>query len=179
MLRGELYRASDPELRSLHINAQNLTEELNNTPFSDISKRQALIKQLLGTTDEHIDIKSDFHCDYGCNIHVGDHFFANYGCVMLDVCDIRIGNNCMIAPQVGLYTATHPIDPTIRTSGLEYGSPITIGNNCWIGGHATILPGVILGDDVVVAAGAVVTKSFGSSVIIGGNPARVIRKIDI
>ena len=177
MLAGELYHASDPELRAMHIRAQDLTEELNATPFRDQTRRKAIIQKLLGSCGEHVDIKSDFHCDYGCNIHVGDGFFANYGCTMLDVCEIHIGKNCLIAPQVGIYTAAHPLDAEIRTNGLEFGKPITIGDNCWIGGHATILPGITLGDNVVVAAGAVVTKSFGSNVVIGGNPARIIKNI--
>lgn len=177
MLAGELYRASDPELRAMHIRAQDLTEQLNATPFRDQERRDAIIRQLLGSCGERVDIKSEFHCDYGCNIHVGDGFFANYGCVMLDVCEIRIGKDCLIAPQVGIYTAAHPLDAETRVSRLEFGKPITIGDNCWIGGHATILPGVTLGDNVVVAAGAVVTKSFGSNVVIGGNPARILKKL--
>jgi maltose O-acetyltransferase len=96
----------------------------------------------------------------------------------LDVAEVRIGENCFIAPQVGIYTATHPIDPIQRNSGVEFAKPIRIGNNCWIGGHATINPGVTLGDNVVVASGAVVTKSFGSNVVIGGNPARVLKAIE-
>ncbi|OXX25946.1 sugar O-acetyltransferase, partial [Vibrio sp. V06_P1A73T115] len=111
------------------------------------------------------------------NIHVGENFYANFGCVILDVAEVRIGNNCFIAPQVGIYTATHPTDPIQRNSGLEYGKSVVIGHNCWIGGHATINPGVTLGNNVVVASGAVVTKSFGDNVVIGGNPAKVIKEI--
>lgn len=97
--------------------------------------------------------------------------------MFLDVCEIRIGDNCFVAPQVGIYTATHPLDPQERISGTEFGKPITIGDNCWIGGSATIVPGVTLGNNVVVAAGAVVTKSFGDNVVIGGNPAKIIKEL--
>jgi maltose O-acetyltransferase len=97
--------------------------------------------------------------------------------VILDVAEVKFGKNCLLAPQVGIYTATHPLDPVERNSGLEFAQPITIGDNCWIGGHAVINPGVTLGDNVVVASGAVVTKSFGDNVVIGGNPARVLKEI--
>ena len=137
-----------------------------------------MLKQLLGSTGDNIHIESTFNCDYGFNIHVGENFYANFDCVILDVAEVRIGNSCMIAPQVGIYTATHPLDPVERNSGLELAKPITIGNSCWIGGQAVINPGVTLGDNVVVASGAIVTKSFGSNVVIGGNPAKVIKKIE-
>ena len=120
----------------------------------------------------------NFRCDYGKNIHVGENFFMNYDCVILDVCEVRIGDNCLIAPQVGIYTACHPMDAAERLSGKEYGAPVTIGNNCWIGGRAVINPGVTLGDNVVVASGAVVTKSFPSNVLIGGVPAKIIKVLE-
>lgn len=136
------------------------------------------MKELLGSCFDDVYIEPIFNCDYGKNIHVGDHFYANYNCVFLDVCEIRFGNNCLVAPQVGIYTATHPLDPVERCKlGNELGKPVTIGDNCWIGGHATINPGVTLGNNVVVASGAVVTKSFGDNVVIGGNPAKIIKEI--
>lgn len=177
MLSGEHYDPSDPELVKLRLEARLLTEKLNQTSASCPDKRVKIIKSLLGSTGNSIHIESAFNCDYGLNIHVGENFYANFGCVILDVTEVRIGDNCFIAPQVGIYTATHPIDPIQRNSGLEFGKPIRIGNNCWIGGHATINPGVTLGDNVVVASGAVVTKSFGNNVVIGGNPARVLKEI--
>ncbi|HDG1730745.1 TPA: sugar O-acetyltransferase [Vibrio cholerae] len=178
MLSGEYYEPSDAELVKLRLEARLITEKLNQTSVSCPDKRVEIIKSLLGSTGNSIHIESTFNCDYGLNIHVGENFYANFGCVILDVAEVRIGDNCFIAPQVGIYTATHPIDPTQRNSGLEFGKPIRIGNNCWIGGHATINPGVTLGDNVVVASGAVVTKSFGSNVVIGGNPARVLKEIE-
>ncbi|MEI2565322.1 sugar O-acetyltransferase [Vibrio metoecus] len=178
MLSGEYYDPSDAELVKLRLEARLLTEKLNQTSVSCPEKRVEIIKSLLGSTGNSIHIESTFNCDYGLNIHVGENFYANFGCVILDVAEVRIGDNCFIAPQVGIYTATHPIDPIQRNSGLEFGKPIRIGNNCWIGGHATINPGVTLDDNVVVASGAVVTKSFGGNVVIGGNPARVLKEIE-
>ncbi|MCG3744956.1 MULTISPECIES: sugar O-acetyltransferase [Gammaproteobacteria] len=178
MLLGEYYDPSDAELVRLRLEARLLTEKLNQTSVSCPDKRVEIIKSLLGSTGNSIHIESTFNCDYGLNIHVGENFYANFGCVILDVAEVHIGENCFIAPQVGIYTATHPIDPIQRNSGLEFAKSIRIGNNCWIGGHATINPGVTLGDNVVVASGAVVTKSFGSNVVIGGNPARVLKAIE-
>ena len=177
MLAGEYYDPSSPELVELRIKACLMTEQLNQTSMGDPAQRTRLIKSLFGSTGECIHIESTFHCDYGENIHAGENFYANFGCVILDVAEVNIGDNCLLAPQVGIYTATHPIDPIERIRGLEYAKPITIGDNCWIGGHATINPGVELGNNVVVGAGSVVTKSFGNNVVIGGNPARILRTI--
>ena len=177
MLAGEYYDPSDLKLKKMRIRTRTITEKLNNTSQKETRKRRKLIKKLFGSTGENIYIESTFNCDYGSNIHVGENFYANYGCVILDVAEVKIGKNCMLAPQVGIYTATHPIDPNERISGKEFAKPITIGDNCWIGGHATINPGVTLGNKVVVASGAVVTKSFGDNVVIGGNPARIIKHI--
>lgn len=177
MLAGKLYDPSDDELVNLRLKARRLTEQLNTTSMQFSDERRALLKQLFATMGEGIYIESSFNCDYGCNIHVGDNFYANFGCVILDAAKVQFGHNCLLAPQVGIYTATHPIDPITRKSGLEFAKPVTIGDNCWIGGHAVINPGVTLGDNVVVASGAVVTKSFGSNLVIGGNPARILKEI--
>lgn len=178
MLAGLHYNPADPELAALRLRARLLTEKLNQTSAVEAEKRVAIAKSLFGSTGEQINIESSFHCDYGQNIHVGENFFANFGCVILDVAEVYIGDNCFIAPQVGIYTATHPIDPVERAKGVEFAKPVSIGNNCWIGGHATINPGVTLGDNVVVASGAVVTKSFGNNVVIAGNPARILKTIE-
>jgi len=178
MLAGEMYDPADPELMTLRQRARQLFEAFNQTGIDEPERRTSLLKTLLGSTGRNITIEPAFYCDYGENIHVGEDFFANFGCVILDVAEVRLGNNCMLAPQVGIYTATHPLDPVARRSGREYAKPITIGNDCWIGGMAVINPGVTLGDNVVVASGAVVTKSFGDNVVLGGNPARVIRTIE-
>lgn len=122
-------------------------------------------------------MKPTFRCDYGYNIHVGENFFANYDCVILDVCQVTIGDNCMLAPRVCIYTATHPLDAPTRISGLEYGREVKIGDNVWIGGSAVIVPGVTIGNNVVIAAGAVVTKDVPDNVVVGGNPAKIIKHL--
>lgn len=177
MLSGMLYSASDPELRAMHLNAKKLFYKYNNTKPHQHGKRDKIIRQLFGKTGEKIVVEPPFYCDYGCNTSVGENFYANYGCIILDVNRVTIGKNCMMAPNVALYSATHPVRAEERYNGVELGKPITIGDNCWIGGGAVINPGVTLGDNVVVASGAVVTKSFGDNVVIGGNPAKVIREL--
>jgi maltose O-acetyltransferase len=178
MLNGELYNPNDPELVKGRENARRLTRLFNETVETEVSKRTALLKQLLGTTGEGIYIEPNLRCDYGSNLHVGDNFYANFDCTFLDVCEIRIGANCFIAPGVHIYTATHPINPYERISGTEYGKPVSIGDNVWIGGKAIINPGVKIGNNVVIASGAVVTKNVPDNVVVGGNPAKVIKEID-
>ncbi|MBG9995609.1 sugar O-acetyltransferase [Pseudoalteromonas sp. NZS127_1] len=178
MLSGQYYDPSDPELIELRLKASLKTEALNQTSVIHLDERAQIIHALFGSTGKQVHVESSFNCDYGSNIHVGENFYANFGCVILDAAEVNIGNNCFIAPQVGIYTATHPINPIDRRSGLEYAKTITIGNDCWIGGHAVINPGVTLGNNVVVASGAVVTKSFGDNVVIGGNPAKIIKMIE-
>lgn len=175
MLAGELYCGhNDPELVRLHRHAIELCEKLNFGALSD-EERDKVTRQLLGKCGQKVVLGRGFWCDYGSNIEVGENFYANYDVVILDVCKVKIGKNCLIAPQAGIYTACHPLDEETRISGLELGKPITIGDNCWIGGHAVINPGVTLGDNVVVGSGSVVTKSFPSNVVIAGNPARIVK----
>ena len=178
MLLGLLYDAADEELCILRTSARRLCQEYNRTDIADREERERIIKELFGSTGKRVIVMPNFRCEYGKNIHVGENFFMNYDCVILDVCEVRIGDNCLIAPQVGIYTACHPMDAAERLSGKEYGAPVTIGNNCWIGGRAVINPGVTLGDNVVVASGAVVTKSFPSNVLIGGVPAKIIKALE-
>ncbi len=168
MISEMSYNPLDKELVELRLNARKLIKKFNDSEPDEIEKRTGILKELFGSTGNDIYIEPDFRCDYGCNIYVGENFYANFNCVILDVAEVRIGKNCFVAPNVSLYTATHPIDPIERTSGVEFGKGITIGDNCWIGGSAVILPGVKLGDNVIVGAGAVVTKSFGDNVILGG-----------
>lgn len=177
MLAGEQYDPSDNNLSLMRARARKLIDKFNHSTFEEEESRLKLLTSLLGTAGDNISIHQNFYCDYGCNIYVGSNFFANYDCVILDCAEVQFGNNCMLGPQVGIYTATHPLDPIKRASGLESAKPIHIGNDCWIGGHATINPGVTLGNNVVVASGSVVTKSFGDNLVIGGNPARVIREL--
>jgi maltose O-acetyltransferase len=178
MIGGELYHASDAQLMQERLNARRLTRLFNESLETDEEKRTELLKELFGSTGDSLYIEPTFRCDYGYNIHVGENFFANFDCIFLDVCEIRIGDNCFIAPGVHIYTATHPLHAEERISGAEYGIPVTIGDNVWIGGRAVINPGVTLGNNVVVASGAVVTKDVPDNVVVGGNPARVLKQIE-
>ncbi len=179
MLAGLPYDPRDKTLSQMRNQCRESLDILNATSQSDVKTRSTILKSLFGKNGKRLYIESSFKCDYGRNIEVGENFYANFNVVILDAAKVTIGKDCMIAPQVGIYTATHPICPEQRTSGIEYAKPITIGDNCWIGGMAVINPGVTLGDNVVVASGAVVTKSFGDNLVIGGNPAKVIKTIEV
>jgi maltose O-acetyltransferase len=178
MLRGELYIADDPELAADHARAQELLERYNATRHTEQDERDRLLRQLLGEVGDGVVVKPPFRCDYGSQISIGARTFVNYGCVILDVVPVRIGAHCQIATNVQLLAATHPVDPEPRREGWEYGEPITIGDNVWLGGGAIVCPGVTIGDDTVVGAGAVVTRDLPSRVVAVGNPARVLRPID-
>ncbi|MFC3094954.1 sugar O-acetyltransferase [Alteromonas sediminis] len=176
MQEGLVYNPLDKELVALRMRARRIVDRINSTPMTKKGDRKSQFESLFGSTGRGFYIESPFHCDYGENITIGDRFFANFGCVILDAAPVTIGNNCKLGPQVGLYTATHPVEPEARIRGEEYALPIILGDNVWIGGNATINPGVRLGDNVVVGAGAVVTRSFDNNCVIAGNPARLIRK---
>jgi maltose O-acetyltransferase len=178
MLRGELYLASDPELAAELARAQELQERYNAAPHSDGRERDRLLRELLGEVGDGVVVRSPFRCDYGWNISIGERTFVNYDCVMLDVVPIRIGAACQLASGVQLLAATHPVDPARRRDGWEYGEPIALGDNVWLGGGVIVCPGVTIGDDTVVGAGAVVTRDLPAGVVAVGNPARAIRTID-
>ncbi|WP_257350752.1 maltose acetyltransferase domain-containing protein [Pseudalkalibacillus decolorationis] len=177
MLNGELYVAWDEELTKDRELARQLTRLFNETIETEYGRRTELLKELLGSTGTVVNIEPSFKCDYGFNIHVGENFYANFDCVILDVCEVRFGDNCMLGPGVHIYTATHPLNAVERNTGREYGKPVVIGNNVWIGGKAVITPGVRIGDDVVIASGAVVTKDVPANVVVGGNPAKIIKQL--
>lgn len=178
MLNGELYQAMDPILTNERLNARRLSRLFNQTIETEHTERNKILKELFGSTGDNLYIEPTFRCDYGYNIHVGKNFYANFDCVFLDVCEILIGDNCFIAPGVHIYTATHPLNAMERISGVEYGKPVKIGHNVWIGGRSVINPGVTIGNNVVIASGAVVTKDVPDNVVVGGNPAKVIKQID-
>jgi maltose O-acetyltransferase len=178
MIRGELYLAGDETLVADRKRARRLTERFNRLGIDELEERNEILSALLGSTKGSYYIEPNFKCDYGYNIHVGDRFFANFDCIFLDICPITFGDDCMLAPGVHIYTATHPIDPIERISGYEFGKPVTIGDRVWIGGGAIINPGVTIGDEAVIASGAVVTKDVPPRTVVGGNPARVIKTID-
>lgn len=178
MIAGALYNAMDQELKTDRLNARKLTRLFNHTTETDQGERTALLKQLFGSTGEKLYLEPTFHCDYGYNIHVGEHFYANFDCLFLDICPIHIGDHCMFGPGVHIYTAAHPLNAKLRNSGAEFGKPVTIGNNVWIGGRAVINPGVTIGNNVVIGSGSVVTKDVPDNVVIGGNPARIIKTIE-
>ncbi len=177
MLAGELYMAWDPILFEERKQARKWLREYNATDDDASELRTEMIRAFFGSCGDHPFIEPTFRCDYGYNIHVGNHFYANFDCVILDVCEVRIGDHCLMAPGVHLYTAKHPLDAKTRSSGVEDGAPITIGHHCWIGGGAIILPGVTIGDHVVIGAGSVVTKDIPSNVVAVGNPCKVIREL--
>lgn len=176
MIAGKLYFSADPELVADRKRARKQQRLINREEDSEV--RSQLIKETFGRVGSQLHIEPILRFDYGYNIRVGENFYANYDCVLLDICPITIGNNCMLAPNVKLYTASHPLQPAARNSGFENGAPITLGNNVWVGGGAILVPGVTLGDNVVVGAGSVVTKSYPDNVVIAGNPANIIRTIE-
>jgi maltose O-acetyltransferase len=144
---------------------------------SDFSGINSLVRELFGTADESTFLNPPFFCDYGSNIFVGKNCFINYNCTILDNGKVRMGDNCMLAPNVSIYTAGHTLYPDSRNLGYEYGIDVTIGNNVWIGGNTVILPGINIGDNVVIGAGSVVTKDIPAWSFAAGNPCKVIRKI--
>lgn len=174
---NELPYKCDAQLIADQKQCKRLLFEFNHTPYDEFDQLKRLAQKLL-KTDHDITITPPFFCDYGENIHVGKHFYANYNCTILDVAQVTIGDNCMFAPNVAIYTAGHPIHPRSRNSGYEYGIAVKIGNNVWIGGNSVVCPGVTIGDNVVIGAGSVVTKDIPSNHVAVGNPCRVIREIN-
>lgn len=171
MVAGDLYHAGDGELVSDRARSQKAQQRYNLTTVSDEDARKAIVKDWLGHAGSRCSIRAPFYVDYGYNIHLGDDVFFNYGCVLLDVCEIRIGSMTQIGPYVQILTADHPRDGAVRDAGLEFGRPVIIGRNVWIGGGAIILPGVTIGDGAIIGAGAVVTKSVAAGCTVAGNPA--------
>jgi maltose O-acetyltransferase len=177
MRRGELYLADDAAIQAGLARAQALVERYNATRHDDRAARDRLLRELLGVVGEGVVVNPPFRCDYGTNIAIGERTFVNYDCIVLDVARVDIGAACQLAPRVQLLTATHPIDPGPRRRGWESAEPIAVGDNVWLGGGAIVCPGVTIGEDTVVGAGAVVTRDLPAGVVAAGVPARIVREI--
>ena len=174
---GELYNPMyDKELIQERFNVKDLCFKYNNTLPSNFKERNAILKQILTTVDDTTLIEQPFICDYGYNIFIEKNVMLNYGCVILDVCPVKIGEHTLIGPNTHIYTACHSLVPDERISDIEFGKPVTIGKNVWIGGNCTILPGVTIGDNSVIGAGSVVTKDIPNNSVAVGNPAKVKSK---
>lgn len=176
MIQGLPYDASDEQLKQDRLRAKDLLFAYEQLPPSNREQRREILKSLLHTKG-HIQIESPFACDYGYNIHIGEDFFANHNCVMLDCAPITIGNHVLFGPNVSLYTAGHPIYYETRRTGLEFALPITIGDNVWIGGSVVINPGVNIGARSIIGSGSVVNRDIPEDVIAVGNPVRILRRI--
>ncbi|HET7409175.1 MAG TPA: sugar O-acetyltransferase [Paracoccaceae bacterium] len=174
MLSGQNYWPEDPELVADRDRAAIWMARYNAAGTATGAERHALLSELFASVGEGATIRPPFHCDYGSNIALGAGVFLNFGCVVLDVCAVEIGALTQIAPGVQILAADHPRDPEARRAGLEHGRPVRIGANCWIGGGAPILPGVTVGDDAIIGAGAVVTRDVPPGATVVGNPARPV-----
>ena len=179
MLAGEVYDATDPELLRELAETRERIYDYNALRPSETEKMRSILKELLGSIgDDEIIINQPFRCDYGRQISMGKRFFANFNFTVLDEARVTIGDDCFIAPNVSIYTACHSTDPVKRNTRQEWALPVTIGNNVWIGGSVTILPGVTIGDNVSIGAGSVVVHDIPSNSVAVGNPCNVIKKLE-
>lgn len=175
MATGKTYNDLDPILVAARDRSTVLTNEIN--AENDKEHKEQLIRHLFGSAGVAPDLNPNFRCEFGRNIHVGDHFYANYDAVILDGAKVTIGDRVLFGPKVGLYTSNHSFDAREREIGGCIAKPITIGNRCWLAANVTVLPGVTIGDDVIIGAGSVVTHDIPSNVIAVGNPCHVLREI--
>jgi maltose O-acetyltransferase len=188
MLSGEPYKSRDPELLALYHRAKRLLTRFTDSTSDDAVDKQEILRSLLGSLGTGVWIEAPFYCDYGVNIHIGNNCFVNYNCIFVDNNRITIGDNVLIGPAVQLYTATHPLLPDdriivdnpqnpLQTRYVTRALPISIGDNCWIGGGALIMPGINIGPGTTIGAGSVVTRSVPDRCFAAGNPCRVIRTL--
>ena len=178
MLAGEVYDATAPELIAELQDTREVLYEFNSLRPSETQRMKEILKGLLGhVADDEFIINQPFRCDYGKQISIGKRFFANFNFTVLDEAHVTIGDNCFIGPNVSIYTACHSTDPVERNSRQEWAKPVNIGNNVWIGGSVTILPGVTIGDNVTIGAGSVVTRDIPSNSVAVGNPCKVVKRI--
>lgn len=178
MLAGELYNAHDSHLKAERRSARLHIKNYNESTDEQVLLRKEILRELIGGYGKGMFIEPPFYCDYGSNIHVGEKVYFNFNCVVLDVCKVTIGENTLIGPNVQIYTATHPMDAKPRAEGLEFGTPISIGADVWIGGGAIICPGVTIGDRCVIGAGSVVTRDIPSDTFAAGSPCKVVKKLN-
>jgi maltose O-acetyltransferase len=176
MLAGELYDPLDPELVAARTRARDLCQAINATREADETERRRLCRELLAAGGDDVWLQPPFYCDYGANIRLGRKCFFNFNCVVLDVAPVTLGDHVFVGPAVQIYAATHPLDPVLRRT-QEFGKPVTIGSDVWIGGGAIICPGVTIGSQTVIGAGSVVTRDIPAGVLAAGNPCRVIRDV--
>lgn len=177
MLAGELYDPFDPDLARMRDRARDLCQDLNATREADKDDRRRILRALFAAGGDDVWIQPPFFCDYGSNISLGKRCFFNFNCVVLDVCRVTIGDFTLFGPAVQIYTATHPLEPVLRRT-QEFGKPVVIGSDVWVGGGAIICPGVTVGSRTVIGAGSVVTRDIPDGVLAAGNPCRVIRELE-
>lgn len=178
MLSGQMYYAGDPQLTAERNKTRSLLQRLNITEYKDPQKYPEIVSLLLPNCAPDIAVEPPFYCDYGYNIYTGRNVFFNFNCIVLDACPVRIGSNVMFGPGVHIYADTHPNDTIKRREGWEFGKPILIGDDCWIGGQATILPGITIGHRCIIGAGAVVTRDVPDDTIVAGNPAKPLSSLE-
>lgn len=174
---GEPYYFLDEAVAARKARAAKLCQEFNAIPATDPAAQTAKIKEILGSHGERVSVQATFNCDNGQNIHVGEDFLSNYNLTILDIAPVMIGSHVMIGPNVDIYTVNHPLTPSGRRGYLAQATPVTIGNDVWIGGKVAIMPGVTIGDNVVIASGAVVTKDVPANTLVGGVPAKPIHSL--
>ena len=177
MLVGDLYIADDPQLAADSQRARELTSQFNNSDPSDPQAGLGLLRELLGSIGEGTEIRPPLYCDYGHQTHIGARTFINVGVVLLDVAAIRIGDDVQVGPNVQFLTPTHPLEPEARRAKWEAAQPITVADNVWLGGGVIVCPGVSIGENTMVGAGAVVVEDLPANVVAVGNPARVVRSL--
>lgn len=177
MLNGELYDAADPQLQEEQLRAALLCKQFNDSDPRDREGIDALVCELLHAKPGTVTVRPPLYVDYGSNITVGEGTYINYNCTILDVCEVKIGKQVLIAPGCQIITATHPIDPAQRASGKEFGQPIRIGDNVWLGAGAIVCPGVRIGENTTIGAGSVVTKDIPANCVAAGTPCRVLRML--
>ena len=177
MLSGDWYQADDPELIKFLRQCQHECDEINLMPSRDVEARNRRVAKFFGAAGEGLHVNMPLHCDYGCNIKVGKHFFANFNLTVLDEAEVTFGDNVFIGPNCNFYTAIHPIDVERRNQQVGKSKPIHVGDNVWFGGNVTVLPGVTIGNNTTIGAGSVVTHDIPDGVVAVGNPCRVIRTV--